>query len=321
MKSRSVQLSVIIPSFNEQANVGPLYRQLVSELKKEQSLTYELIYVNDGSGDGTAAEVLKLAKRDSNIRLISFSRWFGKETATTAGIRFATGKALIMIDADGQHPPELIHEFLKRWRDGAKVVIGVRKANQKEGFIKRYGSKIFYRLFNATSGITLVPGSTDYRLIDRVVQREFIQMTERHRITRGLIDWIGYRQEFVEFKAKPRMHGKAAYNVPRLISLFANSFVSLSMAPLYALSIAGIAITAVAFIFGIFVFVEQLLLGDPMGLKVTGTGMLGILIVFLVGLLMISQGMVALYISRIHSETQNRPLYIIDEDLSLRLND
>ena len=317
MKTSSVQLSVIIPSYNEEKNTAPLYTQLSNELAKERGLTYEIIYVNDGSIDRTVDEVRKLAKKDSRIRLVSFSRHFGKETGTTAGIHAARGKAIMMMDADGQHPHELIHEFLKKWRAGSKVVIGVRKANQKEGFIKRYGSKVFYRLFNTTSGTTLTPGATDFRLIDRDVQREFVKLTERNRITRGLIDWIGYKRDTIEFIANPRMHGKASYNYTMLMQLFTNSFISLSLAPLYLLSIVGSIFTCIALLFGLFVIIEQLIAGDPMHLNVTGTGMLGILLVFLVGIVLTSQGIIALYISRIHTETQNRPLYIVDEASSI----
>ncbi|HEV2412540.1 MAG TPA: glycosyltransferase family 2 protein [Candidatus Saccharimonadales bacterium] len=317
MKTSSVQLSVIVPSYNEEKNTAPFYKQLTKELTRERGLTYELIYINDGSSDGTVEEIRKLAKKDPRVRLVSFSRHFGKETATTAGIHVARGKAIVMIDADGQHPPQLIHDFLKKWRGGAKVIIGVRKANQKEGLVKRYGSKIFYSLFNTTSGTSLTPGATDFRLIDQDVQKEFKRLTERNRITRGLIDWVGFDKDIIEFVANPRMHGKASYNVSMLIQLFTNSFISLSLAPLYLLSIIGSIFTFIAFLFGIFVIVEQLIMGDPMHLKVTGTGMLGILLVFLVGIVLSSQGIIALYISRIHTETQNRPLYIIDETKSI----
>jgi polyisoprenyl-phosphate glycosyltransferase len=319
MKSGSPQLSIVIPSYNEEPNVAPFYEQLIKELAHDRDLTYEIIYVNDGSRDHTVEEIHKLAKKDKYVRLVSFSRNFGKEIATTAGIENARGDAILMIDADGQHPPELIHTFLEKWHNGAKVVVGVRKANQKEGFIKRYGSRLFYQLFNATSSVNLVPGSTDFRLIDRVVQEQFMRLTERNRITRGLIDWVGFDKDFVEFIANPRANGEASYKVSMLVKLFMDSFVSLSLAPLYFSGYAGLVITPLAFLFGLFVFVEQLLLGDPLHMRVTGTGMLGILTIFLVGTILVSQGLIALYISRIHSETQNRPLYIIDKSLSIGL--
>lgn len=310
-------LSLIIPTYNEAGNIAAFYTQLRKELAKEPELTYELIYVNDGSHDGTAGELRKLAKKDKRVRVITFLRNFGKEVATTAGIHHARGKAMVMLDADGQHPPELIHTFLKKWRAGAKVVVGVRKKNQKEGFIKKYGSKFFYRIINTIADVDVIPGATDFRLIDRSVQKEFTRFTERNRITRGLIDWMGCKKDTVEFVAKPRMGGEATYTVTKLVRLAVNSFVSLSQVPLYFSGYAGLIITPLALVAGMFVVIEQLILNDPLGLQITGAGMLGILILFLVGLVLISQGLIALYISHIHAESQNRPLYIIDRSKSV----
>jgi len=310
-------LSLIIPTYNEAGNIAAFYTQLRTELAKDPDLSYELIYVNDGSHDGTATELKKLAKKDKRVRVITFLRNFGKEVATTAGIHHARGKAVVMLDADGQHPPELIHTFLKKWRGGAKVVVGVRKKNQKEGFVKKFGSKFFYRIINAIADVDVIPGATDFRLIDRSVQKEFTRFTERNRITRGLIDWMGCKKDTVEFVANPRMGGEATYNVSKLVRLAVNSFVSLSQVPLYFSGYAGLIITPLALIAGVFVITEQLVLGDPLGLEITGAGMLGILILFLVGMILISQGLIALYISHIHTESQNRPLYIIDRSKSV----
>lgn len=319
MKQQAPTLSIVIPSYNEESNIAPFYKILTKELSKDKKLNFEILYVNDGSRDGTVAEIKKLAKSDDRVRLLNFSRNFGKELATTAGIHHAKGDAIIMIDADGQHPAELIHEFLKKWRAGAKVVIGVRKKNQKEGFVKRYGSKLFYKLFNSTTGMKLMPGATDFTLIDRVVQQEFKRLRERNRITRGLIDWIGFKKDTIEFEANARMAGEAGYKFSKLVGLAMNSFVAMSLAPLYFSGYAGLVITPLAFITGLFVIIEQLILGDPIGLKITGTAMLGILLVFLVGLLLMSQGITALYVSHIHTESQDRPLYIVDEEESVRL--
>jgi glycosyltransferase involved in cell wall biosynthesis len=319
MKSSVPQLSVVIPAYNEAPNIATFFAQLTGVLDAQQNLTYEIIFVDDGSRDGTATEIQKLAQHNACVRLISFSRNFGKEVATSAGIEHAIGEAIIMVDADGQHPPELIPTFLQQWRGGAKVVIGVRTSNQKEGTVKRFGSKLFYSLLRRFAGVTLVPDSTDFRLIDRVVQQDFINLTERNRITRGLIDWIGYERVIVEFAAKERMDGKAGYSVTKLIKLAVHSFVSLTLAPLYFSAIAGGVITTLSFLAGAFIIFEQFLLHDPMGLKITGTAMLGIMILFLVGLMLVSQGLIALYVSHIHTEAQNRPLYVVDKAKSIKL--
>lgn len=319
MKTPSPQLSVVIPAHNEEASIPAFYAQLRDVLAVQKDLTYEVIFIDDGSTDATHQEIKKIAAADQNIRVIAFTRNFGKEAATSAGIQHARGEAILMIDADGQNPPELIPKFLELWRGGARVVVGIRKSNQKEGFIKRYGSKLFYALLKKMSRGEVVARATDFRLIDRTVQREFNALTERNRITRGLIDWIGYKHATVEFVANPRMAGQASYKITKLFKLAINSFVSLTLAPLYFIAWAGGVITVVSLVSGLFVLVEQVLLHDPLGLKVTGTAMLAILILFLIGLVLISQGLMVLYISHIHAETQNRPLYVIDRKHSIGL--
>lgn len=314
MKRESIQLSVIVPAYNEEHNAEPIYKQLIKIL--EPTGTFEIIFVNDGSRDSTLSILHKLAKNDKRVRVISFARNFGKEMATSAGIVAASGQATILVDADGQFPPELIPKFIEKWKKGAQIVTGVRISNQDEGFIKRYGSRTFYKLMSSLAHAKITPGATDFRLIDRAVQQEFKQFTEHNRITRGLLDWVGFDEAFIEFKARPRMAGEATYSVRKLVKLALDSFVSLSLAPLHFSGYAGAVITPVAFLVGLFVFVEQILLDDPWHLNITGTAMLGIALLFFVGILLISQGLVALYISHIHSETQNRPLFVIDQNAS-----
>lgn len=317
MARQRPQLSVVVPAYNEEENIPTFYKHLAKVLRTLPS--HEIIFVNDGSRDNTLHELHKLARRNKQVRIVSFSRNFGKEIATSAGIHHARGEAIIMLDADGQFPVELIPKFVKKWQQGAQIVTGIRQSNQKEGPIKRYGSRLFYRLLSSMTATAIRPGSTDFRLIDKSVQREFIRFTERGRITRGLLDWVGFRQATITFHARPRLAGEASYKIAKLIRLAMNSFVSLSLTPLYFSGYAGLVITPVAFVLGLFVLVEQLLLGDPLGLDISGTAMLGILILFFVGILLISQGLIALYISHIHTETQNRPLYIIDEVSSRNL--
>lgn len=318
-KPGELKLSVVVPAYNEEISFPKFLPQLVAEIEKAVGNSYEIIAVNDGSKDSTLKILQDVAKVDKRFKVVNLSRNFGKEIATTAGIFQAKGEAIVVIDADGQHPPELINEFVRLWEEGNQVVIGVRKSNKKEGFIKRYGSKAFYRLFNASSDTTLIPGATDFRLIDRAVQEEFIQFTERYRITRGLIDWMGFERAIVPFHANERIGGVASYKVSQLFKLALNSFISLSMTPLYAIGYIGILITGLAFLGGAFIFIEQLLLSDPLGLNVTGTAMVSLLILFLVGIIMSSQGLLAVYLSHIHIQTQNRPLFIIDRRRSVNL--
>ena len=205
-------LSLAVPVYNEADGLADFNKQLCAVADKASVGSYEIIYCNDGSTDNTAGLIDGFRTANKHIRMISLSRNFGKEIATTAALHEATGEAIVTIDSDGQHPIELIPEFLEKWRQGAKVVIGVRQTNQGEGLIKRYGSKLFYKIFNSFTGMKLIPGSSDYRLIDKQVRQEFSKMTERSRITRGMIDWLGYKREYIRFTANPRLNGDPGYS-------------------------------------------------------------------------------------------------------------
>jgi glycosyltransferase involved in cell wall biosynthesis len=305
------RISLVIPVFNESENVDRLYADIM-KLMAKQKWDYELIYVNDGSQDDTIANITAISS--PNVRLINFSRNFGKEAATTAGIRAAQGDAVIMLDGDGQHPIELITTFMERWQAGAQVVVGVRRANVNEGLIKRYGSRLYYRFLNTLTDGQTVPGSTDFRLIDREVANKFNELTEHNRITRGLIDWLGYNPQYIEFQANAREAGKAGYSYRKLIKLALHGFVSQSTRPLLFTGALGIFVVAVSVVLGLFMVTEQYLLNDPLSLGITGTAILAVFLSFLIGIVLGCQGLLALYIESIHNETQNRPLYIIRED-------
>lgn len=302
-------ISIVVPVYNEALGLAYFHKTLVSTLKKI-NYKFEIIYVNDGSADNSSDVIRELAVEYPGIKPLNFARNFGKEMATTAGINHAAGSAVIVLDADGQHPVELIPEFIDKWENGAEVVIGVREANKNEGFVKKFGSKFFYTVLHLIGAPDTIPGSTDYRLIDRAVVEEFNSLTERNRITRALIDWLGFNKEIIYFTANAREFGDATYSFRKLFQLAMNGFVSLSFAPLYFSGYMGIVITLLSLVSAIFVTVEKYILQDPLKLNITGTAFLGLLILFLVGILLIGQGLMAVYIARIYSETQNRPLYI-----------
>lgn len=314
-------ISIVIPAYNESEGIESFHNKLLIPSLKDTKDSYEIIYVNDGSNDDTLAKLTKLANRRKNIKVINLSRNFGKEVATTAGIFQSTGDATIILDADGQHPPALINDFVATWKKGAQVVIGVRNKEKYEGFIKSFGSKLFYKLFNSLSGSTIMPRSTDFRLISSEVREEFIKCTERNRITRGIIDWLGFKREYIYFNSPQRIAGHASYKTSQLVRLATNSFISLSLRPLFLFGWIGIAITLVSLALGVAIGIEQFLLGDPLGLHFTGSALLGIFISFLVGIVLTSQGMLAVYISHIHTQAQGRPLFIIDERHSINLHD
>lgn len=299
-------LSVVVPVFNEAHGISEFNNSLLAVLKSLGD-SYEVIYVDDGSSDETASLIGGWHKMNSKIKLIRLSRNFGKENALAAGVAHAKGRATLMIDGDGQHPVELIPEFVKRWREGAQVVIGVRKTSGE-----RRSSKSFYRVLNRMTGEQMVPGSTDFRLIDSSVRKAFLDLRESDRITRGLIDWLGFRRHLIEFEANPRLSGEVGYGRKKRFVLAANGFVSLTPVPLYLFGYLGVFITLFAIILGGSVVVEQGIFNDPWHWRFTGTAMIGILLMFLVGVVLMAQGMLSLYVSHIHSQTKGRPLYVID---------
>jgi len=315
-----MKISFVVPVYNEEKGFLKFYEEMFLPEIKKLKVDWEIIFVNDGSKDKTLEILQSLAKNNKSVKVISFSRNFGKEVALTAGLREATGDAAITMDADGQQPPKLIGEFIEKWRGGAEIVTGVRGKFEKHGLVAKAGSKLFYWLLNVLGTKDTVPGSTDFRLIDRVVVDEYNKMTEHGRITRGLIDWMGYKKEYINYVYGNRLAGKPGYDFRKLFGLAIDSFVSLSTTPLVIFGWFGVIITLFSGGLGLFVIIQQFMMGDPMGLNWTGPTCLAIFITFLVGLLLISQAITALYISHIHAETQGRPLYIIDKKQSRNLN-
>ena len=319
--NKSPLLCIVVPAYNEAAGIERFHNELLlPHVKKVAKDSYEIIYVNDGSKDNTLDILTAIAAKNQHVKVVSLSRNFGKEVATSAGIEFARGKAIVIMDSDGQHPPALLHEFVNKWKAGAQVVVGIRASNQKEGFLKKWGSKLFYILFNSVNGVAITPGSTDYRLIDEVVRQEFIKLPEHNRITRGLIDWLGFERDYIYFDSPARLVGTATYSPSKLIGLAMNSFVSLSLKPLFLLAWIGFIITFLSFAAGVFMFVEQVILDDPLNLNFTGAALLGIFISFLVGLVLTSQGVLAVYISHIHTHGQGRPLFVVNSTQSIGIN-
>lgn len=310
--AKDLLISVVVPVCNERLALPAFHASLLKVLNRAVPNNFEIIYCDDGSSDATLELIKGYRQENSAIRLLALSRNFGKEIAVTAGINEACGKAVITLDADGQHPVELLPEFIARWQAGSKLVIGIRTLNHSEGLVKHYGSKLFYSLFNRFTGMKLVPGATDYRIIDRSVQQEFMRMTERNRITRGLLDWLGYDREYLPFKAKARIAGEASYSFTKLLKLAIDSVVSQSISPLHLTAYIGAFVLPASALLGFGMSVNALL-GDPLSLDATGSAYAMVLVLFLIGILLVSQGIIGLYLSHIHTETQNRPLYIIDK--------
>lgn len=319
MSERMKKISLIIPSYNEEKNISLIYQAICDEWKKSlvDKYDFELIFVDDGSTDNSVKEIKKLVKKDSKVRLLEFSRNFGKELATTAGINNCKGDACIMMDADLQHPVRILPEFIRRWEEEeVEVLIGVRQVSKSDSFVKRWGGKIFYKIMKVISDVPIVPHATDYRLLDREVIDVFNKLPERNRITRGLIDWLGFKRKLLYFEANERLRGAASYSVFKLIKLAVTSVISLSLFPLRAAGYLGGIIIFFSSLLGFVMIVDRYFV--TWGLSFSGTAILADIILFLIGIVLVALGLLAFYIGHIYHESQGRPMYIIRRQKSVK---
>lgn len=299
-----------MPVHNESLNIPLLWRD-ISRRFKDLAFSFELIFVDDGSRDNSVEVIRGIMNRDRRVRLLEFARNFGKEAAVSAGLHAARGTAAVIMDADLQHPPQLLKQFINKWQRGAEVVVGLRTQTNGESWFKRFSSKWFYRLMKWVSATNMTPNATDYRLLDRSAVEAFKQMTERNRITRGLIDWLGFSRDYVTFEAPPRRHGRAAYSYKKLFRLAMNSFMSHSFLPLKLAGYLGVLILLTSGPVGVFIFLDKYIFGNISGFNFSGTALLAVILLFLVGVILSCLGLVAMYIARIHEEVMNRPLYVV----------
>jgi dolichol-phosphate mannosyltransferase len=306
-------ISIIVPVYNEEKNVPLLYGKLREVFAGLPGYAWEIIFVDDGSQDKSPEILENLINQDTGVKFIKFSRNFGKEVALSAGLDAASGDAVLMIDADLQHPVALIPEFIEKWQNGAEVVIGVRNKNKGEGLVKKIGSWLFYKIMNAIGDTKITPSATDYRLLDKKVVLAFRRFTERGRMTRGLIDWLGFKREYIYFNANSRVNGIACYNKIKLIKLALSAIVSHSLLPLKLAGYLGVAITSSFGLAGLLLLVGKYIIHNGLAMSFTGSAQLGILIIFLVGLILSCLGLVALYIANIQAEVLKRPAYVVSK--------
>lgn len=308
-------ISVVVPVYDEEGGILDfLDGQLLPVLSK---LKYdaEVIIIDDGSKDKTLGKIKssKILNSGTLVNVIALTKNFGKEVALTVGLEAANGDAVIMIDADGQHPVEEIPRLIEKWEGGALIVTAVNSGNTTK---HRVRSGIYYKIMRAMGNKNAMPGAMDFRLLDRAVVDEFNQLTERNRLTRGLIDWLGFEQEYVKVKTRGRKNGKPTYSTKKLAGLALDSMVSSSRTPLVIFGYLGAFITIFSVIFGLFILIEQYIMGDPMNLDWSGAVAMSVFVSFLVGLVLISQSITALYISQIHAEAKGRPLYVVNKKKS-----
>ena len=299
-------ISVVVPMFDEEEVIDAFFERLRAILDGA-GLRYQVICVNDGSRDRTLAALLAHAGRDPRIVVVDLSRNFGKEAALSAGLARVEGDAAVVIDADLQDPPELIPDFVERWRRGTDVVIGVRADRSSDSFLKRKTAAWFYGVFNRISEVPLVPNAGDFRLMDRMVVDTLNELPERSRFMKGLFAWVGYRFELVEFARARRVAGEGKWRPWRLWNFALDGIFSFSTVPLRIWTYLGSLISLVSFGYMAVIIVRTLVFG----IDVPGYASLVVIMLFSLSANLIGIGILGEYVARIHMETKARPLYVV----------
>ena len=300
--------SLVVPIFNEEAVIPVLLKRLDALLEAFDAEA-EVIVVDDGSSDTSAIVIEAKARADKRYRLIKLSRNFGHQIAITVGLDYAAGRAIIVMDADLQDPPEVVLEMIAKWREGYDVVSAERASRHGESRFKRATAHLFYRLIGRLSDVPPPRNSGDFRLVDRRALDCFLAMPERDRFVRGMFAWIGFRQATVTFDRPPRAAGTTKYSLRKMIGLAANGVISFSDAPLRLALWAGAAVSALAFVYGLSVIVRWAL-SDPSLER--GWSSTIVIIAALGGANMLMTGVVGLYVGRIYAEAKGRPLYVVE---------
>lgn len=304
---RPIELSIVIPTFNEEGNILPLYEQIADVLKQIQIAAYELIFIDDGSSDSSVLQIEKLRQTDSSVHLIEFSRNFGHQHALKAGLDFARGAAVISLDADLQHPPALISEMVKLWRSGAQVVYTRRQDKKNIGFFKKMTAKVFYWLANRLSEVPIEEGTADFRLLDRKVVDAIKSFKESHLFLRGLIPTLGFKQVPLDYQPAQRFSGQSKYSFAKMFQFAINGITSSSAKPLYFSIYLGLFFAFLAFVYGCYAIYIALFTDSA----ITGWTSLIASILFIGGIQMILIGIVGIYLGKLFVQSKQRPTYII----------
>ncbi len=301
--------SVVVPLFNEQAGLAAFHRRL--NLVMEPLGPWEVVYVNDGSTDATLSLVQTLRRAEPRIAVLSLSRNFGKEIATTAGLDHARGEAVIVIDADLQDPPELIPALVAGWREGFDTVYAQRSARTGDGLLKRLTARLFYRVMGRLAETDIPRDVGDFRLMSRRVVEAVLRLREHHRCMKGLFAWVGYPVKAVAYERAPRHAGRSAWSYLALWELALEGITGCTVAPLKVATYVGLAVALFASVFGAQLIARTLLFGNP----VAGYPSLMTVVLFLGGVQLLTLGVIGEYLGRVFNETKNRPLYLVERHL------
>lgn len=301
-------LSIVVPLFNETLNIELFFERLVPVLAK-MAIDWEILCIDDGSKDDTLARLLRQRKKEPRIKILTLSRNFGKERALSAGLAHATGAAVIPMDADLQHPPEIIPDMVAKWREGYDVVLAVRQERVGQGWLARARARAFYWLFDKLSEVPLPREVGDFRLLDRKVVTVINAMPERTRFMKGIFAWVGFRQASLPYTQEERLYGDSRLGFMKLLSFAFDGLVAFSDYPLRVWALIGSIISGFAFFYIVVRLVRTLLYG----IDVPGYESIIVTILFLGGVQLITLGILGHYVGRVFNEVKGRPLYIVRE--------
>ena len=302
-----MMISVVIPAYNEAGNIRVVAQKITDQL--ENTGSFEIIFVDDGSTDSTLEEIKDISKNDKSVKYISFSRNFGHQKALKAGLDHAIGDCVISMDADLQHPPELIGELIAKWREGYDVVYTIRKDIQNVGLIKKTTSKLFYKIINIISDVDIPLGAADFRLLDKRVVDEMRTFKENWLFIRGIIAWLGFNQTGIEYAVQDRHLGSSKYSLRKMFSFAVQGITSFSIMPLRFSIVIGFVISACAFLYTIYALFMKLYYETA----IPGWTSILLSVLFLGGIQLISLGLIGEYLGKMFIETKNRPNYVIKE--------
>ncbi len=305
--------SVVVPVYNEEAVIKQTYWRL-KQVMGALGESYELIFVNDGSRDHSAEMIKMFREQDETVKLISFSRNFGHQTAITAGMDYASGAAVVVIDADLQDPPELIPAMIQKWHEGYEVVYAKRTKRKGETFFKKRTAHLFYRLLHAATDIDIPVDTGDFRLLDHKVCNELKRMPERNRFVRGLVSWVGFRQTAIEYEREERLAGETKYSLKKMVKLSIDGLTSFSFKPLKLANYSG----ALMILSGVIFSMVMLILKLFFSFAIPGWDLVIDMQLYLTGFLSLMIGIGGEYIARIYDEARERPLYIVSESCGLK---
>lgn len=310
------KVSVIIPAYNEEESLMFLYERLSKIVDNMNSYEFEILFINDGSKDNTLNIIKKLREKDNRICYVDFSRNFGKETAMIAGLDYATGDCVIFMDADLQDPPELIPELIKYWEEGYDDVYARRSSRKGETFLKKFTSKMYYKVLQSLTRVEIQKDTGDFRLLDRRCVNALKKMRESQRCSKSMFSWIGYKKKEVPFVRDPRIAGKTKWNYKKLIDLAIDGITSFTTSPLRISTYISIPTFLALVIYFIYVIIKCII----QNVVIQAFQATILLILFFSGVQILLFGIVGEYLGRIFNETKNRPLYLVNEYNGIREN-